>query len=260
MIDTHAHINTKQFDNDIKQVIERANNAGVDKVIVVGMDAYHNQKALELIDTYPNLYASIGIHPTTLKGNVSDLKPLLEHKKVVAIGETGIDLHWQTDNLDLQKKYFIEQIELAIAYQLPIIVHTRNSFKEAYECLLPYKGHITGVFHSFSSNLEDAKKAIDLGFYIGISGVVTFKKASELHDIVKHIDLKHMILETDAPYLAPVPHRGSRNEPSYTQYVLKEVAKIKAISPQFVDEITTKNANNLFGLEKSSWKKCLKYL
>src|SRR5690554_2235593 len=252
MIDTHAHINTKQFDYDIKEVIKRANDADVDKVIVVGMDAYHNKKALELIDTYPNLYASVGIHPTTLKGNVSDLKPLLAHKKVVAVGETGIDLHWETNNLELQKKYFIEQIELAIAHQLPIIVHTRKSFQEAYDCLLPYKGQITGVFHSFSSNLEDAKKAIDLGFYIGISGVVAFKKADALHEIVKHIDLKHMILETDAPYLAPVPHRGSRNEPSYRQYVLKEVAKIKEMDPTVVYVMTTKNANNLFGLEKSS--------
>lgn len=251
MIDTHAHINTKEFNNRIDEVLSNASRNGVHKIIVVGMDTYHNERAITLASTYDNLYASVGIHPTTLTGNVTELKPLFSHKRVVAVGETGIDLHWDKTNLELQVKYFIEQIELAIELKLPIIVHTRNSFKEAYDCLLPYKGQIKGVFHSFSSTLEDAKKAIDFGFYIGVSGVVTFKKATELHEIVKNIDLKHVIIETDAPYLAPVPFRGKTNEPAYTKYVLEAVAHIKQIDASVVDEITTKNANRLFQLEET---------
>ena len=249
MIDTHAHINTKQFNQTIDEIINRAKANHVNHIIVIGMDAYHNERAVELASKYPNLYATVGIHPTTLEGDVNLLKPLLKHKKVVAIGETGIDLYWDKTNLDLQIKYFKAQIELAIAYDLPVIVHTRDSFNEAYECLKPYKGKIRGVFHSFSSNLSDAKKAIDLGFYIGISGVVTFNKATDLHEIVEHIDLKHMILETDAPYLAPVPFRGKINEPAYTMYVLKKVALIKNLDEKIVDEVTTNNAIKLFNLE-----------
>ncbi len=249
MIDTHAHINTKQFNQTIDEVINRAKANHVNQIIVIGMDIYHNQRAIELVSKYPNLYASVGIHPTTLEGDVDSLRPLLEHKRVVAIGETGIDLYWDKTNLDLQIKYFKAQIELAIAYDLPVIVHTRESFTEAYECLKPYKGKVRGVFHSFSSNLSDAKKAIDLGFYIGISGVVTFNKATDLHEIVEQIDLKHMILETDAPYLAPVPYRGKTNEPAYTMYVLKKVALIKSLDEKVVDEVTTMNAIKLFNLE-----------
>ena len=255
MIDTHAHINTKQFNGRIDEVLKNARDHNVHHIIVIGMDDYHNKKAIELIDLHPNLYATVGIHPTTLEGDVADLKPLLKHKKVVGVGETGIDLYWDKTNLELQKKYFIEQIELAIELDLPIIVHTRASFKEAYDCLLPYKGRIRGVFHSFSSDLSDAIKAIEFGFYIGISGVVTFKKATDLHEIVKVIDLKHMILETDAPYLAPVPYRGQTNEPAYTSYVLEAVASIKGIRPLVVDQVTTQNAIKLFKLEESLWKK-----
>lgn len=249
MIDTHAHINTKQFNQTIDAVIDRAKANHVNHIIVIGMDAYHNKRAVDLANQYPNLYATVGIHPTTLEGDVALLKPFLDNKKVVAIGETGIDLYWDKTNLDLQEKYFKAQIELAIEYDLPIIVHTRDSFTEAYACLEPYKGKVRGVFHSFSSNLSDAKKAIDFGFYIGISGVVTFNKATDLHEIVEKIDLKHMILETDAPYLAPVPFRGKTNEPAYTLYVLKKVALIKNIDEKIVDEVTTNNAIKLFNLE-----------
>lgn len=255
MIDTHAHINTKEFDNRLDEVLMNAKLNGVDKILVVGMDTYHNLRAIELASTFDNLYASVGIHPTSLGGQVKELLPLFKHKKVVAVGETGIDLYWDKSNLDEQIKYFTEQIELAISLNLPIIVHTRNSFNEAYECLLPYKGKIKGVFHSFSSDIEDAKKAIELGFLIGISGVVTFKKATELHEIVEKIDISHMILETDSPYLAPVPFRGKMNEPGYTKYVLETVSKIKNMKIHEVDKITTLNAMKLFQLEETLWKK-----
>lgn len=250
IVDTHSHINMKQFINDIDDVILNAQANDILKIIVVGMDKEHNLRSIYLSNKYPNLYASVGVHPTSVDTNkVSDIIPLIENNKVVAIGEIGIDLHWRKDNLDLQKKIFAEQIELAIKYNLPIIIHTRNSFKEAYDVLKPYQGKVRGVFHSFSSDLKDAVLAINLGFYIGISGVVTFNKAVELKDVVKNIPLDKVLLETDSPFLSPVPYRGKRNEPAYTKYVAKKVSEIKGIDEKVVKETTTLNAINLFRLE-----------
>lgn len=250
IIDTHSHINTKQFKEDFETVINNANNNEVLKIIVVGMDSYHNKKAILLANQYNNLFAAVGIHPSDVdKEDIENIIPLLTNKRVVALGEIGIDLYWRKDNLDKQIFYFEEQIKLAIKYNLPIIIHTRNSFSEAYNIVKKYKNQVRGVFHSFSSNLKDAKLAIDLGFYIGISGVITFNKALELKEIVKEIPLEHLLLETDSPYLSPVPYRGLRNEPAYTKYVAEEVSKIKGVSIELVKEITSKNAHKLFGLE-----------
>lgn len=250
IIDTHAHLNTDEFKSKIDDSLKLLKEHHVDYVIVVGMNHEANLRAIKLAFQHKELYATVGIHPCDIKNEkIEDLIPLLKEKKVVALGEIGIDLYWKKDNLEDQKKIFIQQIELAIQHDLPIIIHTRESFKEAYECVLPYKGKLRGVFHSFSSNIEDARRAIELGFYIGISGVVTFKKALELHEIVKEIDLKHMLVETDSPWLAPVPYRGKRNEPAYTYYVVKEIAKIKNISSDEVAKITSNNAKMLFRLE-----------
>ncbi len=250
IIDTHAHLNMHQFDKDLDAVLANAKAHGVGKMIVIGMDKYHNQRALFLAEKYDNLYAAIGVHPVDVdKLSVDDILPYLEKDKVVAVGETGIDLYWHKDNLEKQKAYFIKQIELAIQYDLPIIIHTRNSFDEAYDCVKPYKGKLRGVFHSFSSGLKEAKMVIDLGLYIGISGVITFPKAVELKEIVKEVPLEHLLLETDAPFLTPAPYRGQRNEPGYTFYVAREVASIKAIDIETVKKVTTENANKLFRLE-----------
>ena len=148
----------------------------------------------------------------------------------------------------MQRSIFIEQIELAKRFKLPLVIHTRSSFEEAYQCLVSSKGKVTGVFHCFSSNLKDAKRAIDLGFYIGIDGPITFKKAEDLVDIVQNIDLKHILVETDSPYLAPMPYRGKRNEPAHTKYVVEKIAEIKKISVEEVMKQTTENAYNLFNL------------
>ncbi len=250
MIDTHAHLNTIEYINDLDEVIHRAKNVGVEKIILVGMDLKHNQKALELSLEYPIFYPTVGIHPCSVdEESLDDLYELAKNPRVVAIGETGIDLYWRQDNLALQQEVFKKQIELAIQLNKPIIIHTRSSFNEAYEVIKPYKGQIKGVFHSFSSTLEDALKVIELGLYIGISGVVTFKKALEIKQIVEHIDLKHILLETDSPYLSPSPYRGKRNESAYTHLILEEVARIKQIDPKIVEDITNENAKKLFGLE-----------
>ncbi len=253
IIDTHAHLNTLEFQEDIDQVVHRAKKNHIKNILVIGMDEPHNLKAIELAKTYDMLYATVGVHPGYVDEQTTDhLEDLLKSEKVVAVGECGIDLYWKQDNLDLQKKIFIEQIELSIKHDLPLVIHTRNSFNEAYECLLPYKGKARGVFHCFSSDTNDAKKAIELGFMIGIDGPVTFKNAKEVHELVEKIDLKHIIIETDSPYLAPHPYRGKRNEPSYLTYVAQKIAEIKGISFEEVAEVTSKNAIKLFRLGGST--------
>ena len=249
IVDTHAHLNTKEFKDDLKQVIDRAKQNDVTSIIVIGMDEYHNKKAIEIAHEYEDLYATVGVHPGYVNESTTDhLSSLLHHEKVVAIGECGLDFYWTKDNSELQKKVFIEQIELAIQYQLPLVIHTRNSFTEAYECLLPYKGKVTGVFHCFSSNLEDAKRTIDLGFMIGVDGPITYNQAKDIKEIVSTIDLTYLLVETDSPYLSPVPNRGKRNEPSNTKEVVKKIAELRNMSIDEVANITTQNAYRLFRL------------
>jgi len=249
IVDTHTHLNTKEFHHDLKDVIVRAHHHDVSDIIVIGMDEEHNQRALNIAESYDHIYATVGVHPGYVEdATVDHIIPLLKHPKVVAIGECGIDLYWTKDNLDLQKKVFIEQIRLAVEFKLPLVIHTRNSFDEAYECLLPYKGKVKGVFHCFSSHLEDAIKAIDLGFMIGIDGPITYKNAQDITRIVETIDLSHVLVETDSPYLSPIPYRGKRNEPAYTKEVVKKIAEIKGLSVEEVAKQTTENAYRLFQL------------
>ncbi|PKK97169.1 MAG: TatD family deoxyribonuclease [Tenericutes bacterium HGW-Tenericutes-3] len=249
IIDTHAHLNTEEYNEDLDDVLIRAKMNDVNQVIVIGMDEETSTKAIELAEDYDMLFATAGVHPGYVDNQNTDfLEFVLDHEKVVAVGECGIDLHWRQDNFELQRSVFLEQIELAKRFKLPLVIHTRSSFEEAYQCLVPSKGLVTGVFHCFSSDLKDAKRAIELGFYIGIDGPITFKKAEDLVEIVKHVDLKHILVETDSPYLAPMPFRGKRNEPSYTLYVVEKIAEIKKISVQEVMKQTTENAYRLFNL------------
>ena len=249
IIDTHAHLNTDEFKEDLEEVLSRAKAHDVMRVLVIGMDEASNKLAIEQAKTHEMIFATVGVHPGYVDSSTTDhLKELLNDKKVVAIGECGLDLHWRKDNFELQRKVFIEQIELAKITKLPLVIHTRSSFEEAYQCVLPYKGEVKGVFHCFSSDLKDAKRAIDLGFYIGIDGPITFKNSDELVRIVKEIDLKHILVETDSPYLAPMPHRGKRNEPGYVHNVVEKIAEIKGLAIEDVKKQTTQNAFDLFHL------------
>ncbi|MFA5470556.1 MAG: TatD family hydrolase [Acholeplasmataceae bacterium] len=249
IVDTHLHLNTIDYEKDLDQVIQRAYEQGIKKLIVIGMDEATSLEAIKIAETYDHVYATVGLHPGYVDDNDTNfIEPLLSHPKVVGIGETGLDLYWQQDNIEKQKACFMDQIKLSIKYQMPLVIHTRNSFDEAYELLLPYKNQAYGVFHCFSSHVDDARKAIDLGYYIGIDGPITFKNPKDLLPIVKEIDLSHILLETDSPYLAPSPYRGKRNEPSYLIKVAKKIAEIKQMSLDEVSEITTKNANQLFKL------------
>ncbi len=249
MIDSHAHLNLEDFDKDVDMVIKNAFENGVKSIIVIGIDAKTNKKALSIVEQYEGLYATVGIHPSVADdGGVETIVDYLSHPKVVAIGECGIDLHWRQDNLKQQLDIFDQQIRLAIAYDLPLIIHTRNSFAEAYQAVLPYKGKVKGVFHCFSSGFEDASKAIDLGFYIGIDGPVTFKNGKEAKDVATRIPLNRLLVETDSPYLAPMPHRGKRNEPKYLPLIVKEIALLRGLTLMEVIQQTTANAKQLFHL------------
>lgn len=249
IIDTHAHLNIKEFQVNLEEVLARSRQNGVNNVIVIGMDEESNKIAIKLTKEHEMLFATVGVHPGYVDDETTEhLMELTKDDNVVAIGECGIDLYWRKDNLELQKKIFIEQIELSLKTKLPLVIHIRNSFEEAYQCLLPYKGKVKGVFHCFSSSLDDAKRVIELGFYIGIGGPVTFKKAEELKKIVKEIDLKHLVVETDSPYLAPMPYRGKKNEPAYTKYIVSKIAELKEISIEQVCRQTTNNAELLFDL------------
>ena len=255
MIDTHSHINTSEYKYDVVDIIERARENGILGMVAVGVDIETSMEAIRLSKEFSNIYPTAGIHPSELKNvDFKALEDILKDKRIIAVGECGIDLYWQKDNLVEQIKIFTAQIELAVKYGLPLIIHTRNSFKETYEVLLPYKGKVAGVFHCFSGTLEEAHQAINLGFYLGIGGVVTFKNAIELKRIVKEIDIKYLLLETDCPYLAPMPYRGKRNEPSYLKYIIECIAQIKGVSIEEVDEITTYNAKKLFEIEVKKWK------
>lgn len=248
MIDTHAHLNTEAFQSEIEDVINRAKRASVDEIIVVGMYEEANQKALTLTKQYNNLYASVGLHPSYVDEGIDFalLEAQLQDEKVVALGEIGIDLYWVKDNLDKQIRYFKKQIELAIKHKLPIIVHSRNSSSEIYEVLKEYQGRITGVMHCFSDDMSWANQFLNLGFYIGIGGVVTFKNAKEVKEVAKNVPLERLLVETDSPYLAPTPHRGKKNEPAYTAYVLEAIAQLRQMTKEELNDITTKNAKRLF--------------
>jgi TatD DNase family protein len=249
IIDTHAHLNTKEFECDLDEVLLRAKESLVSKVLVIGMDNDSNKLAIKLAEEHEMLYATVGIHPSYVdQEDISHLFLLTNHKKVVAIGECGLDYYWQKDNKEVQEKIFLEQVKLSIELKLPLVIHTRNSFDEAYQILKPFKGLAKGVFHCFSSNLDDAKKAVDLGFLIGIDGPVTYKNNKDLVDILTHIDLKYILVETDSPYLSPIPVRSKRNEPSHIKYVVKKIAEIKNITEETVMTVTSNNAIDLFNL------------
>ncbi|HAX02721.1 MAG: DNAase [Tenericutes bacterium GWC2_34_14] len=252
IIDTHAHLNMEDYDLDIDYVLGKALKQEVSKVIVIGMEDVSNRVAIKLAEEHDMLYATVGIHPGYVDDDqdVERLKDYLNHSKVVAIGECGLDFYWRDDNKILQKDVFQKQIELAMEYQKPLVIHTRNSFQEAYDMVLPYKGQITGVFHCFSSDLDDAKKAVELGFMIGIDGPITFKNNETLKKIVEQIDLKHILVETDSPYLTPAPYRGKRNEPGNTRYVVEKIAEIKRMDIHDVASITTDNARRLFHIKE----------
>lgn len=254
MIDTHTHLYSDQFDSDRKEMIQRALDKGVTKFFLPAIDSSYHEKMLALEAKYPNqIFAMMGLHPCDVKPETWEkeleiVENYLKQRPFCAIGEIGIDLYWDKTTLDIQVKAFEQQIDWAIAYDLPIVIHTRESFDEVFE-VLERKKHprLRGIFHCFSGTLEQAKHAIDLGFILGIGGVVTFKNG-KIDQFLHEISLEKIVLETDSPYLAPVPFRGKRNESSYVELVAGKLVDIYGKDFSEIDRITTANAEKIFGV------------
>lgn len=253
LIDTHAHIYSEDFIHDVDEVLQRAYDNDVKKVILPNIDSGSVKRLLDLADTYPHLcYPLMGLHPTSVAADYREeleaVEYWLEKRKFYGIGEIGIDLYWDRTFLNEQQDAFRYQIKLAKSYQLPIIIHVRDSFNEVYSIVKEEQdGNLKGIFHCFSGTEEEAKKITDQGFLLGVGGVVTFKN-SDLTDVIQKVSLQNIVIETDAPYLTPVPKRGKRNESAYLVYVAQAVAKVFDVSVNEVAEVTSENARNLFGI------------
>jgi len=253
LIDSHAHLEMKEFDSDREEVIKRAGREGVDFIITVGTNFKLSLKAVTLADKYENIYATVGIHPhdvaKTNQNTLDDLKKLINtHKKIVAYGEIGLDFFRNISPQEKQLELFGLQLELAKEFNLPVVIHDREAHRQSLETVKA-SGICRGVFHCFSGDYEMAKKCMDLGFFISVPGTVTFDKSKTIQDVAARVPLSSMLLETDAPYLTPVPHRGKRNEPSFIVHTAKKVAEIKKIAWDEVARATSVNAMNLFGIK-----------
>lgn len=253
--DSHAHYDDAQFHADRDALLKSLPEAGVDYVIDCASDLASAEKVLDLVDRYNFMYGAIGIHPEA----VGDLDPeavtslygyIEDSPKIVAVGEIGLDYHYEDNpSRDVQQEWFIEQIELAKELELPIIVHSRDAAQDTYEILRDYDAaQVGGVLHSYSGAPEMAQKYVDMGFYLGIGGMVTFENAKKVALTVEKIPLERLLIETDCPYLAPVPMRGKRNDSRNLRYTAARIAEIKGITPEEVARVTTENAKRLFGI------------
>ncbi len=250
-IDTHSHIYLQEFAADIDTVILSANNTGIKKIFLPAIDSTHIQEMLSLEKKYPETcFAMIGLHPCSVKENYRDeLKTVEEHlkqRKFAAVGEIGLDFYWDKTFAKQQHIAFEQQMQWALDYGLPINIHTRNATQETIEMVKPFaKKGLQGIFHCFGGSYETAKQIIDMNFLLGIGGVVTYPKAG-LQDVLPKINLEYIVLETDAPYLTPVPHRGKRNEPSYIKIIAQKIADIKNESIEEIALVTTANAEKIY--------------
>lgn len=252
LIDTHCHLNDEKFKDDLELVLKRAEDAGVAKMIAVCTGLEEASAILDLTRRYGQVFGSIGVHPHEAKQAVekADLREWIcenaREKKIVALGETGLDYYYEHSPKDMQKQAFQVHINAAEELNLPLIVHTRDAEEDTITLLKQSKGRVRGVIHCFSGTQWLAQEALDLGFYISISGIATFKAAEELREVVRAVSLDRLLVETDAPYLAPIPHRGKRNEPAFIVHTAQMAADLKGISLEELAQNTTSNAEHLF--------------
>ena len=236
----------------IDEVLQNAKENSIRKLIIPAANPKDFSNIIKFINKYENVYGMLGVHPSDAKdwndNLIDQIKSLAENKKIVAIGEIGLDYYWDKSFNNLQKEIFIKQIKLANELNLPIDVHDREAHKDTFDILTEYNKGSNVVMHCFSGSVEFAKECIKQGWYLGIGGVVTFKNAIKMKEVVKNIPLEYIILETDAPYLAPVPYRGKENQPAYVKYVAEEIAKIKQIPYETVNKITETNTERIFNL------------
>jgi TatD DNase family protein len=251
LIDTHCHLYLDEFINDINDIIHRAEANGVEKFYLPGIDSKTLDAMLHLEKQFPaKCFAMAGLHPCSVKENYKEelkiVEDILQLRKFAAVGEIGLDFYWDRTFEQQQYEVFHRQIEWALLNNIPIIIHSRESMQECINVVKEHqRGQLTGIFHCFTGTPELAEQIIDLGFYLGIGGVITYKN-SGLAATLKNIDLQYMVLETDAPYLTPVPFRGKRNESSYLKYIVEKLAETKEVSVEEVERITTTNAEKIF--------------
>lgn len=255
-IDTHVHLNADQYEEDVEEVIERALAAGVSKMVVVGFDRKTIRKAMALTERYSFIYVVIGWHPVDAvdctEEDLEWIEELSKHPKVVGIGETGLDYYWDKSPKEIQQDVFRKQIQLAKKVNLPIIIHNRDATADVVRILEEEDAkEVGGIMHCFGGSVEVAQQCIDMNFLISLGGPVTFKNAKAPKKVAAEIPLEKLLIETDAPYLTPHPHRGKRNEPFYVTLVAEEIAKIKELPIEEVASVTTKNALKLFQIDES---------
>ena len=263
LIDTHCHLDFNSFDDDRDEVYQRAVDAGVHRIIVPGLDLESSQAAVELAERYEGVYAAVGFHPNSIGPQPGDARKAIErigelaaHKKVVAIGEIGLDYYWDKTPADIQEAWLTAQLVLARELELPVILHNRESTSDMLRLIREYVDSglpsslaaRPGVMHSFSGSQDDADRAVDLGFYLGFTGPITFKKAEETRQIAAQAPFDRILVETDSPFLTPEPFRGRRNEPAYVRFVAERLAEVRQAAIDETAARTTLNAEQLFGL------------
>ncbi len=252
IFDSHAHYNDKAFNDDRNFLLDSLKESGICGVVNCGADLKSSETSLLLSERYNYIYFAAGIHPEEVvdlpEDYLSKIKAMAQHKKCVAIGEIGLDYYWTKETKELQKKVFIEQIKLAKKLNLPIIVHSRDAHEDTLNILKKYKP--TGVLHCFSGSVETAKEILNLGMYIGFGGALTFKNAKKAVEVAEMLPLDRLLLETDCPYMAPVPHRGKRNDSSLIPFVAEKISEIKEINPQEIINKATENTKLLFNIKE----------
>jgi len=252
LVDSHAHLELEDFDGDREQVIARAREAGVGRIVTVGINLADCRRAVALAEQFDEVYAAVGIHPHDVqeigRDTYDQLGELARQEKVVAYGEIGLDFFRNYAPREMQIRRFGEQLDFAKSLDLPVIIHDRQAHKETIALLRGWKGRKRGIIHCFSGDYDLARQCLDLGFYISIPGTVTYPKAEEIRDVVKRVPLSVLLVETDSPFLAPQSHRGKRNEPAYVARAAEKIADLKGVSLAEVEQITTDNAREVFAL------------
>ena len=251
IFDTHAHYDDDAFDEDRDVLLSGMKEAGVEYIVNIGASMASSKRSVALAEKYPFMYAAVGVHPDEVgeldEEKFATLKEWAKHEKVKAIGEIGLDYYWDKEGHDLQKHWFLRQMELAHEMKLPMIVHSREAAKDTLDMVIAAKPlELSGIIHCYSYSVEQAREYLNMGYYIGIGGVLTFKNGKKLKEVAEYTPLSQIVLETDCPYLAPVPYRGKRNDSSKLSYVAEELAAIKQISVEEVIRITTENGRKLY--------------
>lgn len=249
--DSHAHYNDEQFDTDRDELLKAMPSNSVSYIINAGTDITSSQFSIELANKYPFMYASVGIHPEDVDKNESlvEIKKLADNKKVVAIGEIGLDYYWDTSTKEKQIEYFKNQLHLANELNLPVIIHDREAHQDTLNILKEIPVNKKGVLHCYSGSVEMANEFLKLGYYLGFGGSSTFKNAKNVIEVIKEVPENKFLIETDAPYMTPVPFRGKRNNSMYLKYVVEKIAEIKNMTTKQIEELSENNAKMLFGIE-----------